>query len=145
MVHPLRRIAWLFVAVIALGSSLISVAALPGDFGPQITVDKVVAERGATVTVTVTGLPANQQVAIVVTTTSDAYQGTAVATLPVSLDSSGTGFASIATSGLATGDYAVSVVGPGGVPLAVPTAFGVIDPGTVGPRVVRVAPAPDEG
>jgi hypothetical protein len=145
MVQPLRRIAWLVVSVIALGTSLMSASAVLADFGPQITLDKVVTERGSTVTVTLTGFAPNQQVAVVVTMASDTYQGGPVTNLPVTTDGTGTGFAAIATGGLATGDYVVNTVGPGGVVLAVPTAFGVIDPGTLGPRVVRVAPIqPDE-
>ncbi len=146
MVHPLRRIAWLVVSVIALGGSLLSAPAALADFGPQITLDKVVTERGPTVTATLTGFAPNQQVAVVVSVAYDTYQGAPAATVPVTTDGTGTGFASIATSGLATGDYVVNAVGPGGVVLSVPTAFGVIDPGTIGPRVVRVAPIqPDEG
>jgi hypothetical protein len=145
MLRPLRRLAWLVVSVVALGTSLISVGAIPGEFGPQINLDKVVAERGTPVNVTLTGFPANQRLNVVVSATSDAYQGSPVATLPTSLDSTGTGFASIATSGLATGDYVVSAIGPDGVTLAIPTAFGVIDPGTLGPRVVRVNPILPDG
>lgn len=146
MLYPLRRIARLIVSVVVLGTSLLSAGAVFADFGSQITLDKVVTERGPTVTATLTGFAPNQQLAIVVSQATDMYQGGPVATLPVTTDSSGTGFASIATSGLATGNYVVNAVGQDGTVLAVPTAFGVIDPGTLGPRVVRVAPIqPDEG
>ena len=144
----LRHSVWLFVSLIALSWSLASVAAAyPDNSGPQLFINTNVAERGATVTITLNGFAANQQLTVTVRAASDSDQGATVATVPVQVDANGNGTGIVSTNGLATGNYIVTVAGADGVPLSgVQTAFGVIDPGTAGPRIVRVHPAlSDEG
>jgi hypothetical protein len=145
--RAIRRIAWVFVPLIALGWSVASVAADPYAFAPLLTVDKNVAERGTPITITLTGFAPSQPYTLTVSTSSDYGQGSVIATLPANTDGSGTGSAMLPTGGLATGNYAISIAGADGVQLPqVGAAFGIIDPGTLGPRVVRVYPMPqDEG
>src|SRR5262249_43397423 len=119
MVHPLRRlirgsrcIVWLVVPLIALGWSLASVAAIyPDDLGPQLFVDKIVAERGATVTITLNGFAPSQQYTLTVRAASETDQGALAATIPIQVDAGGNGTGAVSTNGLATGNYVVTVAG----------------------------------
>lgn len=114
------------------------------EFGPQVSVDRNVAERGAIVTIALNGFPAGQ--ALVLTVSPEGYpdQSSAIATLPVNVDARGGASVTVSTAGLATGNYIVTIAAAGvSAPLlGVGTAFGVIDPGTLGPRVVIVYPTP---
>jgi hypothetical protein len=138
--HHTVPIAFIAALLLAMLGSLSLVAACSDDFGPQLTVDRLVAERGATVTVTLNGFPAGQRFVVSARATMPLDQSTAVASLPVDVDAGGGGIVSISTVGLATGDYIVSAASEGAadLPIGVGTAFGVIDPQTLGPRAVRV-------
>ena len=130
------------VLVLTISGSLLPVAA--DDYGPQLTVDRNVAERGATVTVALNGFPANQTFVVLMRPEGYPDQASAPVTLPVSVDAKGGAAVTVSTAGLATGNYIVTIAADGTTPplLGVGTAFGVIDPGTLGPRVVRTYPAP---
>jgi hypothetical protein len=138
----------LFGLLIAVGVSPLSLAAYPDAFGPQLTVSANVAERGTAVMITLNAFPPGQSFSLAVRPASAADQDPAVAILPVTTDASGSGSAILPTDGLATGDYAVSIAGVDIAALNTARAlFGVIDPGTVGPRGVHVGPvsSDDEG
>jgi hypothetical protein len=144
----LRSGLLLFGLLSALGVSPLSLAAYPDAFGPQLTVSANVAERGTVVTITVNAFPPGQSFSLAVRAVSVSDQDPAVAILPVTTDAGGSGSATFSTGGLATGDYAVSIAGVDDAALNTARAlFGVIDPGTAGPRVVHVAPvsSDDEG
>src|SRR5262245_40008835 len=107
MSHPplrslrvIRRIAWVFIPLLALCWSVAPVAADPYAFAPLLTVDKNVAERGTPITITLTGFAAGQPYTLTVNTASDYDQGTVVATLSTSTDGTGTGIAMLPTGGL---------------------------------------------
>jgi len=141
-------IAIVAAILLALVGALAPVAAsTDANFGPQLTVDRNVAERGVTVTVTLNGFPANQRLAVFVRPAALIDQGPDVLTVPVSVDANGGGAAAVPTAGLVAGIYVVGVTGDAGSVPAVyqATAFGVIEPGILGPRVVRFYPtSPDD-
>jgi hypothetical protein len=135
-------VAIVVAIVLAIGGSLLPVAA--DDYGPQMSVDRNVAERGAIVTVALNGFPANQTFVLLVRPEGYPDQTAAIVTLPVNVDASGGAAATLSTAGFAPGNYIVTVApDAASAPLlGVGTAFGVIDGGTLGPRVVRTYPAP---
>src|SRR5262245_21026087 len=98
--HVIRRIAWVFIPLLALGWSVASVAADPYPLAPLLSVDKNVAERGTPITITLTGFATSQPYTLTVSRASDYDQGTVVATLSTSTDGSGTGTAMLPTGGL---------------------------------------------
>lgn len=136
-------IALAVALLLAICGSLLPVAATD-EYGPQLSVDRNVAERGAIVTIALNGFPATQSFVLTVSPEGYPDQTSAVATLPVTVDARGGAAATVSTTGLATGNYIVTIaIDATSAPLlGVGTAFGVIDPGTLGPRVVRVYPAP---
>lgn len=134
------------ITVLFIISGFLATAVAADDFGPLMTVDRLVAERGATVTIALNAFPANGNFVLAARPTLS-YDPNAVAALvPVTTDTRGFGTVGIPTAGLANGNYIVSVANTGSNdPLFyVLTAFGVIDPGTAGPRVVRAVPLPPE-
>lgn len=138
-----RRVSPVVIVVAVLltfGVAAVPVAAVQEEFGPLMTVDRLVAERGTPINVTLNTFSAGQRYTLSVRPTA-APDGPAIATYPVTVDMAGSGVVSIPTTGLPTGDYVIGVEGPGLPGTFVRTAFGVIDPGTVGPRIVRVYPA----
>ena len=138
-------IAVVAAIVLAVVGSVVSVAA-DVDFGPQLTVDHNVAERGTTVTVSLNGFPANQHLLVFVRPTAVLDTGPDVLTVPVILDANGGGMVSMPTAGLSVGTYVIGVTGDGVIAPVVyrATAFGVIDPGILGPRAVRFYPLPSD-
>lgn len=141
--HALVPVALFAALLLAIGSSLVSVAADDAYFGPQLTVDHNFAERGVTVTVTLNGFPANQHLRVYLRTSATLDQGPDAVSVPVTVDANGGGSASIPTMGLATATYIVGIAGDSGsAPLSYQaTAFGVIEPGILGPRAVGYFPS----
>ena len=140
--HTLLPIAVVAAFLLAIGGSLGSVAADDAYFGPQLTVDHTIAERGVTVTVTLNGFPANQHLRVFLRTSASIDQGPDAISVPVSVDPNGGGTASIPTAGLATATYVVGVAGDiDSAPMSYQaTAFGIIAPGFLGPRAVGYFP-----
>lgn len=139
-------IAVVAAILVALVGSLVPVAADDADFGPQLTVDHNVAERGTTVTVSLNNFPANQHLLVFVRPVAVLDTGPDAVTVPVSLDAGGGGTVGVPTAGLAVGTYVIGVTGDAGSAPAVyrAAAFGVIDPGILGPRAVRFYPLPSD-
>lgn len=134
------------IAVLFLISGILATAVAADDFGPLLTVDRLVAERGATVTVALNAFPANGSFVLAVRSSLATDPNAIAAQVPVTTDARGFGTAGISTAALATGNYIVSVATTDtNDPLYyVLNAFGVIDPGTAGPRVVRAVPLTPE-
>lgn len=133
-------IAVVAAVLLALGVAAAPVAAAQEESGPLMTVDHLVIERGMAVNVTLNIFPASQRYTLLVRPVA-APDAPAVAIFPITVDAVGSGVVNIPTAGMPTGNYIVTIDGPGLSGTLVRTAFGVIDPGTVGPRVVRVYPA----
>ncbi len=140
-----RTLPAVIVVLTFCGGFLVPVTAAD-DSGPQLNVDRIVVERGPSVTITLNGFPAGQRFVVSVRSTMYTDQQSVVATLPVSVDANGGGAVSVQTAGLPSGDYFATATGEGaGAPqVGVATAFAVIDPGTLGPRIVRVYPSPSD-
>jgi hypothetical protein len=136
-------VASMTALLLAVCGSLTPVAADDAYFGPQLTVDHNVAERGVTVTVTLNGFPAGQNLRVYLRTPATADQGPDAVSVPVSTDANGAGAANISTAGLAPDTYIVGVASASdSAPLVYQaTVFGVTDPGILGPRAVRYFPS----